>query len=146
MQHQSTSGECLGLGAPDIAITYSLGPTTYVEFGAIGLKLETPTVGVSEFVDPAQRSLAIAPGRPNPFVSRTGIDYRVSEAAIVRLRLFDAAGHRVRTLVDREVPAGAHVAWWDGRDDAGRPVPPGVFYARLSSGSTDRSERVVRLR
>jgi flagellar hook assembly protein FlgD len=32
---------------------------------------------------------------------------------------------------ERKVSTGAHVLHWDGRDQAGDIVPPGIYYARL---------------
>ena len=43
-----------------------------------------------------------------------------------------AAGRRVRRLVEqRDLSTGTYAIGWDGRDDAGALVPPGVYYARL---------------
>lgn len=48
------------------------------------------------------------------------------------LELFDARGRRVRTLIAGEDLAdGVHVRPWDGRDDAGRTAPAGVYLALL---------------
>lgn len=46
----------------------------------------------------------------------------------------------MRTLVDRELPAGAHSAAWDGRDDGGQKVGNGVYFYRIVAGDW-RSER-----
>jgi hypothetical protein len=63
-------------------------------------------------------------------------------AATVRLELFDLAGRRVRTLADRELPAGATIFSWDGREESGAPARRGVYFARLT---TPGSRRTVRL-
>ena len=51
------------------------------------------------------------------------------------LRIYDASGREVRTLVDGAQAAGRRSAVWDGRDDTGLPVASGVYYARLDAGS-----------
>jgi flagellar hook assembly protein FlgD len=64
----------------------------------------------------------------------------------VRLAVYDIAGRAVRRLVDRDAAApGAYSATWDGRDDAGRAVPGGVYFYRLETDGGTRSTRVVRL-
>jgi flagellar hook assembly protein FlgD len=42
-------------------------------------------------------------------------------------------------------PAGVHAPRWDGRDEEGRKVAPGVYFARLATagGSTDAQRIVV---
>ena len=52
-------------------------------------------------------------------------------AARVRLRVFDVRGRMIRTLVDGLRPAGTNQATWDGRDNTGRRVASGTYYARL---------------
>jgi hypothetical protein len=48
----------------------------------------------------------------------------------------------------RELPLGPEaggIAQWDGRDQNGRLVPAGIYFARLTSGSFHAKARVVLL-
>jgi flagellar hook assembly protein FlgD len=45
--------------------------------------------------------------------------------------VYDATGREVRTLVDARQTAGVHRAHWDGRDNAGRMMTPGVYFFDL---------------
>jgi flagellar hook assembly protein FlgD len=63
----------------------------------------------------------------------------------VTLSVFDVAGRRVRTLVDGWMRAGPHSSRWDGRDDGGRAVASGVYFARLEAGRI-LSRRMVLLK
>lgn len=47
----------------------------------------------------------------------------------VVVRVYDASGRVVRRLT------GASVAFWDGRDDAGRPVKSGLYLARVEDAA-----------
>ena len=67
-------------------------------------------------------------------------------AAAAELDVFDVRGARVRTLLRGELPAGRHRLEWDGLDDAGRAVAPGVYFARAASEGTIQVARVVRVR
>jgi len=65
---------------------------------------------------------------------RTGdahVRFGVASADRVRIRLHDVAGRCVRTLADRTFAPGEHDVVWDGADDGGARVPPGVYFARL---------------
>jgi flagellar hook assembly protein FlgD len=39
--------------------------------------------------------------------------------------------------------AGEHAAEWNGRDEAGRRVPPGVYLFRLRTAGLTEARRVV---
>jgi hypothetical protein len=66
----------------------------------------------------------------------------------VRVAMYDVAGRRVRTLVDRLFPAGEHRVVWDGADDHGRAVARGVYFARIGYASQgfERVSKMVVLR
>jgi hypothetical protein len=88
----------------------------------------------------------VLPASPNPFRLSTSVRFELSQAASVRLEVFDPRGARVAVLMDgTELPSGGHAATWDGRDHAGRLVPPGIYLVRLEAGGKTWSGRVVRL-
>jgi flagellar hook assembly protein FlgD len=64
----------------------------------------------------------------------------------LRIRVYDIAGRCVRTLVDGRSTVGAHQLSWDGRDDRGARLRPGIFHVRLEARGLDRTEPVVLLR
>jgi M6 family metalloprotease-like protein len=69
---------------------------------------------------------------PNPANPGTTIAFGLPEpGGDVSLRVYDASGRLVRTLLDGSVAAGRHVAYWDGRDDRGALVSSGVYFYRL---------------
>ncbi len=65
----------------------------------------------------------------------------VGGSTAVEADIFDLAGRRVRLLGEqRNVSAGTYSIPWDGRDEAGNLVPPGLYALRLRLGSdTDGS-------
>jgi flagellar hook assembly protein FlgD len=90
--------------------------------------------------------MALYQNRPNPARSATTITFDVVEAGNASLEVFDLAGRRVRTLYDGPADAGAHEISWNLDDDAGRPVPPGVYLYRLESGGESTYRRLVTAR
>jgi photosystem II stability/assembly factor-like uncharacterized protein len=85
---------------------------------------------------PAARLVGV---EPNPFNPRTVIALRAERAGAVRLAVYDLRGRCVRHLLATPMQAGEirRVAW-DGRDDAGRAMPAGLYLARLeSAGGVD---------
>jgi len=90
--------------------------------------------------------LHLAPAVPNPFARSTSLSYSVAGTARVRLSVYDPAGRLVRRLVDGQLPAGTHLAVWDGRNDAGEAAAAGIYFVRLQGGDREQAERVVYLR
>ena len=43
-------------------------------------------------------------------------------------------------------PAGFHAIDWSGRDDRGRPLSSGVYFAQLSAGGVNRADKMVLLK
>lgn len=53
----------------------------------------------------------------------------------VRLAIYNQMGSEIRLLVSGSLPAGEHLAQWDGRDDAGHMSAHGVYFYRLDCPS-----------
>ena len=92
----------------------------------------------------------LGPCRPNPLHAGSALirfGLPAAEAPhSVSLKVYDAAGHRVRTLVGGPRSAGYHRARWYGDDDDGRPLAGGLYFYRLTAGETSLSRRLVLIR
>jgi flagellar hook assembly protein FlgD len=66
--------------------------------------------------------------------------------AHVRITVFDVGGRRVRTLEDRDLPAGDHAVAWDGTDSVHRPVASGVYFYQVKIGDFSVRRRMVLVR
>ena len=82
---------------------------------------------------------------PNPFHPRTRIRFALEEDGPVDLSLYDAGGRRIRRLIEGNLAAGVHSADWDGRDERGKPVAPGVYYYRVVTPEGSRARKLVLL-
>lgn len=88
----------------------------------------------------------LAQNAPNPFAARTTFQFGLARAGDAALDIFDTQGRLVRRLMRGALSAGAHVAIWDGADDSGARVPPGVYSCRLVTSEARFERRLVRVR
>lgn len=80
---------------------------------------------------------------PDPARGTTRLDYTLPRDGRVRLVVYDAAGRRVRRLLDGFEREGVRSVSWDCRDDAGRGVPVGTYFARLDAIGTTRVRKII---
>ena len=81
---------------------------------------------------------------PNPFRSDMTLSFSTAAGGAVRLSVYDALGREVRSLEDTTRSAGSHTMSWDGRDNAGRAVPSGMYVVRLQSQGGVVAKKVYR--
>lgn len=90
--------------------------------------------------------VSLSPARPNPFTEATRFAFALTQAGPVWLSVHDVAGRRLRSIAGGEsFAAGPHERLWDGLDDAGRKAAPGVYFVRLRTPTTTRTERAILL-
>ena len=84
---------------------------------------------------------------PNPFRASTSVSFSLPEQARVEAGVYDARGRRVRDLANAVVfPAGTCRLRWDGCDDSGRDLGPGIYFLRVRAPGRRAQTKVVRLR
>jgi hypothetical protein len=84
---------------------------------------------------------ALAQNAPNPFNPSTVIRYSVAQTAPVTIRIFNAGGALVRTLVDAPHAPGEYTVRWDGNGDDGRRLSSGVYFYRIETGAGFRDSK-----
>lgn len=88
--------------------------------------------------------VSFAGASPNPLQGPGAFRFSVPVRARAELEVFDLRGYRVRTVLRAEVPAGDHVATWDGRDAGGRDLASGRYFARLRVQGPGVEQELVR--
>jgi hypothetical protein len=108
--------------------------------------IEAAAVGDDRLAGTVPTSFRLGQNNPNPFNPSTVIDYAVAASGRVELRIFNAAGQLVRSLVDATVEPGAYSVAWDGRNAAGVQMPTGVYYYRIDAPSFSETRKMVLLK
>lgn len=104
-------------------------------------ELAMPVVGV----EPGRIAFALEPARPNPARGAVSLRFDLPRDESVRLEVIDVRGRRVRVLAAGPLTAGTHARSWDLRNEAGRRVAPGLYFARLAGEREVRVRRLVTL-
>ena len=91
-------------------------------------------------------AVRLYPNYPNPFAGTTTLRYALPDEMNARLAVYDVLGRTVRVLGDSRRPAGEYTAVWDGRDEAGQPVAPGLYLYRLEAGGARHVRKMLLVR
>jgi hypothetical protein len=95
---------------------------------------DTP-LGVETF---AEGGTALTGIDPNPLHGTTRIAFALGTAGHATLEIFDMNGRRIALLVDADMQAGAHAAFWDASE-----LPAGTYYCRLTAGEWNSTQSIV---
>jgi hypothetical protein len=94
-------------------------------------------IGESTTAAPA---LAAARAYPNPLAAGDLLRFALPAAdpmGKADVAIYDLMGHQVRALGTlRPSGGGTFETRWDGKDDAGRTLPRGVYFCNVQSGTT----------
>jgi len=90
-------------------------------------------------LDPAFPSLiALEAPYPNPFNAQVTIGFELPAPNQVTLKVFDEQYREVATLMDGEIAAGYHQIVWNAFNS-----PSGLYFARIESGETSRTVKLL---
>ena len=78
---------------------------------------------------------------PNPFNPTTTISFSLPYKSFVSLKVFDALGREVTTLVDEELSAGDHSRLWNGGN-----MSSGIYFYSLQAGSFTETKKLILLK
>jgi hypothetical protein len=90
------------------------------------------------------RTTALRAAGPNPFRDATTLSFTLAHAGPLRWEVFDLAGRRVASGA-RTFDPGEHVISWDGRDQGGRRVEPGLYLLRWQADGRAGAVRLIRM-
>ncbi|MEA3478997.1 MAG: choice-of-anchor Q domain-containing protein [Bacteroidota bacterium] len=103
-----------------------------------------PWVSVPYYPQIMERTSALEVS-PNPFRYNTKINYSSIEGGHICMRVYDARGNHVSTLMDVNGAGGSGTIYWDGKDDHGHELGEGIYVISLMvNGTVMDAVRVVR--
>lgn len=88
-------------------------------------------------------TFALQQNYPNPFNPETMIQYQLPVRVAVTLKVFNALGQEVRTLVQKVQAPGVYRITWDGQDSRGKTLSAGVYLFQLQAGDFNMTRKMA---
>ena len=101
----------------------------------------TGETGVEQSREALPKEFSLSQNYPNPFNPSTTISYQLPMQSHATLKVFDALGREVATLVNELQQAGAKTVEFHAEH-----IPSGVYFYRLTTGTFTETRKLVLLR
>ena len=88
-------------------------------------------------------SFRLSQNYPNPFNPSTSVRFTLSNLETIHIVVYDMHGNRVRTLLDKKLPAGEHEILWDGTDSQGLRVGSGSYILKMEAGGMVQQRKLL---
>ncbi len=95
--------------------------------------------------DATSRTIEVSPAGPNPFRQAVRLTAALAARSSLTLEVFDVQGRRLRTLARGSFGPGMHAFEWDGTQESGARVAPGLYLLRTRIGASTWQQKIVRL-
>jgi hypothetical protein len=104
--------------------------------------------GIQELVNGTESnaSFHVYQNNPNPFTRSTVIDYQMTMAAYISVKVYNVTGELIRTLIEDYQAPGTYQVRWDGNDAQGRQLPQGTYFCCLRVGEEIETRPMVLVR
>jgi hypothetical protein len=102
--------------------------------------------GTSDVPERAVFKWALHQNAPNPVAGMTEVRYEVARPGAVSIKVYNAQGQLVKTLVDERMEPGRYAAHWDGKNLAGERVASGVYFYKMASGKFSATKKMLVVR
>ena len=136
-----------GLIAPLTAIRFKDGYGWAVGEAGLVLRTEDGITWVDQNTDQSYpNAFYLSQNYPNPFNPSTAIRYDLPKAGIVLLKIYNALGQEVRTLINERQSAGEKSVVWDGKHNDGQSVASGIYIYQMKAGEYILSRKMLLVR
>lgn len=106
------------------------------------VRLESGSVGIAEeMTTPVFTTLNEV--KPNPLRGNANISFNIAKPSMTNLKIYDASGRVIKTLLSSNLASGAYNLTWNGRDDNDRAVAEGIYFYTLETESNHITKKLV---
>jgi FlgD Ig-like domain len=138
------SASYLGIQRLEFLPAIGLPFAPYFRAGYVNISLSSPVDDRPEIKLP--KEYLLAQNYPNPFNPATVIGFALPKSGHVTLDVFNILGQKIRTIIDRQLPAGTYNVTFDGRGDNKKQLASGVYFYRLKAAEFTQSRPMMLLK
>jgi hypothetical protein len=108
------------------------------------LKLNTPQ-GIGDAESATVCHILVSGIMPNPFTGSMQINYELPVTKTVSIAIYDLHGRRIRTIMEGQADTGAHVVYWDGKDEYGSNTPDGIYFLVFQADGYNVTRKLLKM-
>jgi len=91
--------------------------------------------------EPISNNFILSQNYPNPFNPTTKIEFSIPKATFVKLKIYDALGREITTLVNENLSNGNYKVNFDATD-----LSSGIYFYRLDAGKFSQNRKMLLLK
>ena len=111
---------------------------------------DTVFITVHELMDAGDQlqnlKTALHANFPNPFSISTVLSFSLKENSYVEIDIYNLKGERVTSLTKEEYDSGNHEVEWNGTDQFGQRVSPGIYFCRITAGQYVSTNKMIMMK
>jgi hypothetical protein len=105
-------------------------------------KLEIPANSIEPTIGNVSAEISLK-NQPNPFHNKTTIHFELIQGGHTTLEIYDLRGRLVNTLIKGVKPPGKYSVNWNGTNDGGQVVAPGIYLYRLRVNNKTKTRSLI---
>ena len=105
------------------------------------LGFNTSWVSVEEKTNEIPNGFSLEQNYPNPFNPSTTIKYSIPEESFVSLKVYDAIGNLVETILEKEQNSGVYTVQFDGTK-----LASGIYYYQIKTPKFTQTKKLMLLK
>ena len=150
MAFPSANQPCIGSPSVEGAVETEKGLST--EFDGESFFTSTMSSGNyavaynSDAIEPLPDKFSLGDIYPNPFNPSTTIEFAIPNENNLMIDIYNLRGQHVINLIDETIQPGYHALVWNGLDYAGRVVPSGVYFVKITFANQLMTKKVTFLK
>jgi photosystem II stability/assembly factor-like uncharacterized protein len=130
----------------DLGISYSNRKLLAVTHGNGVFRRELIEEGLDvENHEAIAKNFKLEQNYPNPFNPSTTIEYIISKQGEVELKIYDALGKEISTLINENKPPGIYTVTFDA-SEIGKKLSSGIYIYKLTSGNFSTAKKMILLK
>lgn len=79
--------------------------------------------------------ISMVTNQPNPFRQNTEFSFQLNRGGNISLEIYNLGGNLVKTVIDGNYPEGFYRFTWNGNNNSGSLVKPGIYFYKVNTSS-----------